>query len=202
MKTKEEVYGENFVNELEKISEHKDISILQGTKGAFKATYENPQSFFEHMKENLKGQLKDAGKGIVVGDSAGASADTFLKFYHSTSGTLVLAVKRDSASTDGLSLSQSQALTQDAWAHLVCTWDSTISNGGKIYKDGSLIGTSSNSAFNVSEIEDTIAVGSDLDGTVQFNGEIDELEIDDRVWSAAEVLAVFNLPNGLPRTLI
>lgn len=144
---------------------------------------------------------------LESGDSAGAAADSHIRFYYngSTPDRLTLEVRGDNVNIARISYTAgaSPGITQDTWHHIVATWDSTVSNGGHIYVDGVEIASgSTNSAFNVSETGDTIAIGSLIDATLQAFGEYDELFIDDRVWSAEEVLAVFNLPNGLPRTLI
>jgi len=140
------------------------------------------------------------------GDSGGASADAHIAlFYTGTPDRLTFQAKINNGSSTGVDYSPavSTGMTQDNWHHIVVTWDATISNGVHIYVDGVELSTgSSNSAFNISETGDTIAIGAKIDTTLPGNGEYDELFIDGRVWPAEEVLAVFNLPNGLPRTLI
>ena len=150
---------------------------------------------------------KTFGMLFEAGDAAGAAGNTTHRLYFGGSGSqdrLVLIVKGDNADTKRIDYTPAVAtgLTVNTWTHVVATWDSTVSNGGHIYVNGSELSTgSSNSAFNVSDLNDTIAIGSQLDGTIPFDGEIDELFIDTEVWTAAKVAAVYNLPNGIDRTL-
>jgi len=141
------------------------------------------------------------------GDSAGGATNLHISFQFDKFGgdRLKLRVFRDNGSTGGLVWVPGFAtgMTQNTWHHIVFTWDATVSNGGHIYVDGAELGSgSTNDPFNVSDIYDTIAIGTKNFNNEAAFGEYDELFIDDRVWSAEEVLAVFNLPNGLPRTLI
>lgn len=177
------------------LSANTKLTKLQGTVSMLFKPYFDPLSFSSDILL------------FESGDSAGGAGDKHIRLIFDGTGTdkFLLSVKRDNTTTDGLSWNPSAAtgMTQDTWAHIVLTWDASISNGGHIYVNGAELNTgSSNSAFNVSETGDTIALGAQLDNSTPAFGEYDELFIDDRVWPAEEVLAVFNLPNGLPRTLI
>lgn len=141
------------------------------------------------------------------GDSAGGATNLHISFQFDKFGgnRLKLRVFRDNNASIGIQWVPGVAtgMIQNTWHHLVFTWDATISNGGHIYVDGAeLLSGSTNTPFNVSETYDTIAIGNNNFNNQPAFGEYDELFIDDRVWPAEEVLAVFNLPNGLPRTLI
>jgi len=92
-------------------------------------------------------------------------------------------------------------VVQDGWAHIVITYDVTVAQI-RIYVDGVLRTTNSTSAFSALEPDANFYFGTDVSGNNPAFCELDELFIDNRVWPAEEVLAVFNLPNGLPRTLI
>jgi len=178
------------------LSANTKLTKLRGTISMWVKPYFDPTS-----------SLSLVGMFYEGGDSAGAFADLHLRFfYNGTAGDrMALQVHRDNGATAAINHTPAVAtgLVQDTWGKVVATWDATIANGGHIYVNGMELGSgSTNSAFNVSELGDTIAIGAELDLQSAFFGEIDELFIDDRIWPAEEVLANFNLPNGLPRTLI
>ena len=177
------------------LSANTNLNKLKGTVSMWVKPYFDPT-------------VSDQGAWFIEGgDSAGATADLHLRlFFNGPVGNrLTLQVHRDNGNLSGINYTPAvnTGMIQDTWAHLVLTWDSTISDGGHIYVNGTeLLTGSTNAAFNVSETGDTIAIGSQLDAVSGSYGEMDELFIDDEVWTAAKVLEVFNMPNGLPRTLI
>lgn len=176
------------------LSANTNLTKLKGTVSFWVKPY------FDPTAHSSNGVLFESG------DSAGADADIHVRLiYLGTPDRLKLLIKGDNANTNRIDYTPGVAtgMTQDTWAHVVLIWDSTISNGGHIYINGAELSTgSSNSAFNVSETGDTIALGSEADSGSRADGEYDELFIDSEVWTAAKVLAVYNLPNGLDRTLI
>lgn len=68
-------------------------------------------------------------------------------------------------------------ITQDQWTHLGLTYDSTISNGVKLYLDGTLDTTSTNDPFSISSVGTNFAIGSTLSGTAEAHCKFDEIII-------------------------
>ena len=143
------------------------------------------------------------GMLFEAGDSAGAAANTTHRLFWGDGGSndrMTLVVKGDNADIVRINYTPALAsgLTADTLALVGATWDSTISNGGHIYVDGSELSTgSSNSAFNVSDLGDTMAFGSQLDRTIPFNGVIDEVLTTKNVLSAQDFADIHALGLGL-----
>ena len=89
------------------------------------------------------------------------------------------------------------AITQNAWNHVAITYDSTISNGLKIYFNGTLLATSTNDAFSASGIGTNFALGSFNDGGCEAFCIFDELLIRKDVLSATEISNIANRTTGL-----
>ena len=136
------------------------------------------------------------------GDSAGAAADLHVRFFFdgAAGDRLTLEVRADGANTRRIDWTPAVAtgMTQDNFHLIGFTWDATVSNGGHINVDGAEIGSgSTNSAFNISETEDSFAIGSALAGNPQSFSTIDEILITKNVLTAAEIAGIFNLGIGL-----
>lgn len=89
-------------------------------------------------------------------------------------------------------------LTQDVYADYVLTYDATISNGFLQYVDGILRDTSSNTPFNINEVQTNFSLGSDLIGNAPAFCNFDEILIlNGVVLTANEIQGFFNLGIGL-----
>ncbi len=138
------------------------------------------------------------------GDSVGAFGNIHLRvFWSGATDRLTLEVFRDNSSPKGIDYTPAVAsgFVAGTAVQLAITWDSKISNGGHIYVDSAeLASGSSNSAFNVSEPEDTIAIGSELDAANPSFCLYDEILIMKTVLSLAEISTLNNIAGiGSPR---
>jgi len=136
------------------------------------------------------------------GDSAGAEADAHVRFFFNgiTGNRFLLQVKRDNAVTNGISYTPASdtGMTQGNLHNIGCSWDATISDGGRIYIDGVNLGVSStNDPFNISETGDTFATGVRINNTNHSFSLIDEVLITKNVLTDADFAGIFNLGIGL-----
>lgn len=136
------------------------------------------------------------------GDSGGAEADAHVRFFFNgvTGNRFLLQVKQNNAVTNGISYTPATdtGLTQGNLHQIACTWDSTISDGGRIYVDGANLGVSStNSAFNISEPGDTLGIGVRINNTNHSFSTIDEVLVLKNVLTSSEIKGLFDLGIGL-----
>lgn len=90
---------------------------------------------------------------------------------------------------DGTSIvatSSAVSLTANTFVHIAVTWDSTIVNGLKIYFNGVLVGSSSNSFFSLTPRDTNFYIGSDS-ANVSCDGIIDDFMIRRDVLDASEI---------------
>ena len=85
----------------------------------------------------------------------------------------------------------------DTWIHLCLTYDSTISNGLNWYINGSLISTSTNDAFDASDIGTNFAIGSFIAGGSEAFGVFDEICVRQDVLNASQIKQIANKGYGL-----
>jgi hypothetical protein len=78
------------------------------------------------------------------------------------------------------------------WLRVDCTWDLTISNGLKVYINGILRNTSSNSSFSPKRIGTNFRIGSNQAGTYFADGIIDEVELRKDVLTAQQISNYYN----------
>jgi hypothetical protein len=118
----------------------------------------------------------------------GLNANTTLNL--DTSEQLVLGV---GLNTGGQVTATSSAvtMTEDTFYYIVVTWDTTTTNGLNVYFNGSLVGTSSNSAFALSPRGTNFYLGSD-GSTNSCDGIIDEFEIRKDVLNQAQISNYYN----------
>jgi len=123
----------------------------------------------------------------------------FAEMEINASGNLRLLLTRNNDGTSAVDLQSSLSglLSQNTFHHIAGTYDSTISNGLKIYFDGALLTTSSNDPFNVSDIGTTFTVGSGRTGTFVSFGEFDELTTRLDVLNDSRIKAIFLAGRGL-----
>ncbi len=86
------------------------------------------------------------------------------------------------------------------WIHVVTSY--SVTNGVRLWVNGTLIGSSGSISYASSSVPNTITLGSALDGTSvclaglvaegQFYGMIDELRIYSRELNASDVHALVN----------
>ncbi len=111
----------------------------------------------------------------VLFRSGVSDANAHMDLIINTNGDINVGMYRSASSTRINVTVAGSFLIQDSWDnHLGFTIDSTISNGIKIYHNGLLKATSSNSAVNISEVGTPFSFGSDLNGTANINATIDE----------------------------
>jgi len=149
------------------------------------------------VKPRWASNKKPATVFFDSGDSAGATANRHVVFYHLQADGLHLETNKNNGATAAFAFSAAASLTQDSYNFIGGTWDATISNGHKLYLGGSLIGTSINSPYNISETGDTFAIGSEIDGDNPDFCAIDEVLITRNVLTAADFAGIFNLGIGL-----
>ena len=84
------------------------------------------------------------------------------------------------------------AFSANVWHHLVVTLDSTIANGGKIYLNGALLNTSTNSSFVPNTNATRLYIGSTYSPTYQSNCIFDDINIYKTVLNSSEIKAIYN----------
>ena len=103
-----------------------------------------------------------------------------------------------SGSTIGQASYPLASITYGNWIHIGCTWDTTISNGIKIYIDGVNVATSTSSPFEVIRRGTNFVLGTSADGSGAFADVMfDDLEIRKDVLTAYEVSARYNASRAL-----
>lgn len=92
---------------------------------------------------------------------------------------------------DGINVSYSlPAFSSSDFMHISITWDTTIANGGKIYLNGVLGATSSNSYFPIKRLGTNLYLGRQSSGAVAVNGIFDDMLIRKDVLDAAEIAEI------------
>lgn len=91
----------------------------------------------------------------------------------------------------------SAGISQDTWHYLVCTYDTTIANGLKIYIDGALAATSTNDAFVPEEIGTSISIGATAAGANEAFCVFDERLIRKDVLPASTIAQIYQQGVGL-----
>jgi len=138
------------------------------------------------------------------GDSAGALADVHIRCFYdgATADQIILQIRGDNIDQARMTLisNTTTGLTQDNLHLFVFTYDTTVTGGGHIFIDGlelTYASGDSNAAFNVSEVGDTFAIGSELDGVSPSFSVIDEVLILQNVLTANEIAGIHALGIGL-----
>ena len=89
------------------------------------------------------------------------------------------------------------ALTQNTWSHIIVTYDSTVSNGIKIYHNGALLNTSTNDPFNAIELGTNFFVGVISGGSSNSFCTLDDVFIRKDVLSASEITDIYDRGQAL-----
>lgn len=113
-----------------------------------------------------------------------ASGDPVSGAYWTSGNNFLWGVNAAASSPIVLQSSVSSYL-QDAFHHFAVTWDSTIADGGKMYLDGVLVASSTNSSFTVKSTGTNFRLG--YDGTDRANGVFDDFLIRSDVLSAYDI---------------
>jgi len=115
-------------------------------------------------------------------------------------GFIQIIVNKNNSSTQHFSSSfdATSLLVQDSFSDYALTYDSTIANGFLQYVDGVLKDTSSNTAFNINEVQTNFSIGSDLVGGAPAFCAFDEVLILNGVaLTASEIAGLSSLGIGL-----
>lgn len=114
---------------------------------------------------------------------------------HVVAGTNQVGFRVDYSTTDLLKYTGSNFTTFNEWQHLVVTWDGTgLASGVKIFRNGveaSYVSSQNSSGTRVDDSGNDIRIGNRLDGSVTFDGHIDDLRFYNRVLSESEVATLY-----------
>ena len=88
------------------------------------------------------------------------------------------------------------SLSADTWQHLAITCDTTVSNGLKIYLNGSLIGTSSNNS-GLPDIPNRLYIGHEKTPEDYADSFFDDIVLYKSVLTASEIKAIYNKSHSL-----
>ena len=91
---------------------------------------------------------------------------------------------------NGTSLRKGDVTGADVWHHVVGTWDGETM---RLYVDGSLLGTDTQSADITADVPLLFGDHSDKDGTNALNGALDDIRVYDRTLSHPEINALYKL---------
>lgn len=85
-------------------------------------------------------------------------------------------------------------LSDDTWHHVCATWDGrNASDSSVVYLDGNVVATTySDNPPSGDDSANDLMIGSAVNGAFDWDGEIDEVRIYNRVLSASEVQAFYN----------
>jgi len=117
---------------------------------------------------------------------AEASTGHIITIAHLGGGLVEVTMAQKNGANITLTTSGTFGDNSGAFHHFAFTWDSTIANGLKVYSNGVLIGTSSNSQFSIARTGADFYLGADVSDTGP-NGIFDDLEIRRDVLSAGEI---------------
>lgn len=134
------------------------------------------------------------GTNFGLFQSGASATNRHLSIVQLSNNTLEVRLYTLNGSTNTEIAPSTASIVQDAWNYLTVTYDGTVSNGINVYLAGALMtgGTSSNSAFSVSEVNTPFAIGSQLNGTNPAFCAFDEILIMQDVKSAAWVQQIFS----------
>lgn len=128
------------------------------------------------------------GRFFFEMESFGGVFDGIELFLNSSGGLLATVYGKDGVLNASASGTIGSFAAGD-FIHLAMTWDTTISDSVKIYVNGVLNATSSNSAFSPTRIGTNFRLGHDHNGN-QIDGVLDDLLIRRDVLTAAEIAEI------------
>jgi hypothetical protein len=133
----------------------------------------------------------DDGKIYVLFETVDAGNNSRLYITkHSDNKLYFLIMLADDTNYISVSIA-ADFLTQDDWNYITVTWDTSISNGLKIYHNGSLKETSTNSPSTAKQ-PTKLYIGCEPDHAFFAFGIFDEFLIEKEVQPASEILARYN----------
>jgi len=91
----------------------------------------------------------------------------------------------------------SASVLRNTWYQIAATWNTTISNGLKLYVNGDIEQISANTAFSPLIGADRIAIGNNRAGNFPAFAVFDDVYIYKRALNATEVSALYNRGRGI-----
>ena len=126
---------------------------------------------------------------VFIPHGTGGTSDRYLVIEVTSAGNFSCTVD-DGVGTAVISISTSASgMSQNTWHHIVFTYDTTIANGGNLYLDGTLLDTSSNSAFNPNVVGTTYQFSTSSNAAW---GTYDDFFIRRDVLDASSINRMFN----------
>jgi len=121
-------------------------------------------------------------------------------FFTSGSGGVLVASINNGVG--GFATTSYSGLNDGNWHHLVCIWEGgTVTNGIKIYVDGSLASQVNSTQSLTSAVQ--FVIGENLYYDTNFNGSIDEVAIFNTALSPEKITQIYDataLVDGIPQT--
>jgi len=119
-------------------------------------------------------------------------SDTHSGLYITSAGNIEVDIYDESDTVAAnISYSGGGYIAQDTWCYIVITCDATISNGVKMYLNGTLVGTSSSNSFSVTQ-GGRLYIGCDISAGDEADGIFDDFIMEKRVLSASEITSRYN----------
>ena len=141
---------------------------------------------------------------VLAKQNSGAGQNGWALLYHSTGVNGVLRMELSDAATGGgvhqLGTTAGTITDNSTWKYYTMTYDGSSNlTGMKLYVDGALQVTGSDNAIANSILLDTdLVIGASSNGALDFEGELGDLQIWDRVLTADEVSVLYASGNGVP----
>ncbi len=109
------------------------------------------------------------------------------RIFFDTSGVLVASISNGAG---GFATTSFSGLNDGNWHHLVCIWQGgTVTNGIKIYVDGSLASQAHSTQSLTSAVQ--FVIGENLHYNSNFNGQIDEVAVWNSALSSCDVKGIY-----------
>lgn len=178
--------GTNLVT-INSDAELDDIAFQGGSTGLTVAAWIYPIEYTTANMQIVSKTQSTGNRGWFVGLIPNAS-DAFT-FVH------------DYGATDLSNRSINGTVSYNTWQHVVYTWDATeFATGVKIYKNGVELSYTSQvnglTGGRVTDAADTLIIGTGRGSTRDFNGNIDEVRIYNRVLSSSDVSELYAYTAG------
>ena len=109
------------------------------------------------------------------------------RVFFDTSGVLVASINNGGG---GFATTSYSGLNDGNWHHLVCIWQGgTVTNGIKIYVDGSLASQANSTQSLTSAVQ--FVIGENLHYDSNFDGSIDEVAVWDSALSSCDIKGIY-----------
>lgn len=134
-----------------------------------------------------------AANASLYFESTSSAASTRFSIFHLATTGYIQGFMRDTNTGTGFAATESVALTNGVWSHLVVTTDA-VSDRLVLYRDGieRAVNTTAKGGFTV-DIPAADIVLASFGTTQRANGQMDDVRIWRRALSAQEVLAYYEL---------